>query len=59
MCIVLQVQEVNSLVDLPMIELEREDKTAGKVPESVVAIAEAVKTNFGSSCTIVLTTYRS
>ena len=52
-----QVQQDNSAVELPMVELEKAEK-GKKVAESVLAVSSDVKTNFGNSSTIVLTTYR-
>ena len=40
-----------------MFELEKAEKGV-KVTESVLAVSSDVKTNFGSSSTLVLTTYR-
>ena len=56
-CAHTQVQQDNSAVELPMVELEKAEKGV-KVAESVLAVSSDVKTNFGNSSTIVLTTYR-
>lgn len=47
----------NSGLELPGQELEREEKGV-KVAESVLAVCSDEKTNYGSSCAIILTTYR-
>ncbi len=45
------------MIELPLMELEKEEKGV-RVAETVLAVSQDEKTNYGSSCTIVLTTYR-
>ena len=47
-CAHTQVQQDNSAVELPMVELEKAEKGV-KVAESVLAVSSDVKTNFGNS----------
>ena len=55
----LQVINDNDSVDLPGLELECADKAKGLVQEKVLAVSSTtLRTNFGSQCQIVLTTYR-
>ncbi|XP_064390459.1 DENN domain-containing protein 3-like [Halichondria panicea] len=51
------VHQDNSVIELPLMELEKEEKGV-RVAETVLAVSQDEKTNYGSSCTIVLTTYR-
>ena len=52
-----QVQEENDRVDLPNVTLGKAEK-GHRVAERVLAVANFVRTNFGSQSTLVLTTYR-
>ncbi len=45
------------MIELPLMELEKAEKGV-RVAETVLAVSQDEKTNYGSSCTIVLTTYR-
>ncbi len=54
---ILQVHSDNSLIDLPLMELEKAEKGV-KVAETVLAVSQDEKTNYGASCTIVLTSFR-
>ena len=52
-----QVLQENSSVELPGVMLE--SAVCGeKVAETVLAVTPGVRTNFGTQCTLVLTTFR-
>jgi len=53
------VQQENEGVDMPGLELEKGDKSVGKVQERVLAVTSShVRTNFNIQSVLVLTTYR-
>jgi len=54
-----QVLQENEGVDMPGLELEKGDKSVGKVQERVLAVTSShVRTNFNIQSVLVLTTYR-
>ena len=54
-----QVLQENEAVDIPGLELEKEDKSMGIVEERVLAVSSShVRTNFNIQSMLVLTTYR-
>ena len=54
-----QVLQENEGVDMPGLELEKGDKSVGKVQERVLSVTSShVRTNFNIQSVLVLTTYR-
>ena len=54
----IQVLQENETVDIPNVTLGKEEK-GYRIAERVLAVSQAVRTNFGSQSILVLTTYRS
>ena len=52
------VLQDNDSVELPGLELEKEEEVTGRVQERVLAVSPLVRTNFGIQSQLVLTTFR-